>query len=392
MINSFLVVCLVISGVSIPVHGSQDTLKEDLELERQLKLINKPPAKTIHTKNGDILDCIDIYKQLAFDHPLLKNHKIQRKPSFQKSSTKNLADRSSFRLEEVQCPKGYIPVRRTTKEDLIREKQLLKNNIFVQDIPGVHLAELALSSKYSPYYSVNGRNSIYNPPVTKGQMSLSHVWVQNGPIKTNNKISLGWQVSSDLYGDNKTHLYASWTSDNFHNTGCYNLRCPGFVHTNKRTYLGAPMTNISSYGGTTFDFVTYIYMDPKTKNWWIQIDGTDLGYYPAKLFSNLTSADKVGWGGRTLTPHGSLSPQMGSGHFPDKNLYDACYFRTMTFENSSRIRFGPERYQTEKYIDKPKCYDLTYYGNAYEDAPGHLLYMLEFGGPGGKCDDKLVHF
>ncbi|KOM50136.1 hypothetical protein LR48_Vigan08g096300 [Vigna angularis] len=243
-----------------------------------------------------------------------------RKPSFQKSSTKNLADRSSFRLEEVQCPKGYIPVRRTTKEDLIREKQLLKNNIFVQDIP-----ELALSSKYSPYYSVNGRNSIYNPPVTKGQMSLSHVWVQNGPIKTNNKISLGWQ-------------------------------------------------------------------DPKTKNWWIQIDGTDLGYYPAKLFSNLTSADKVGWGGRTLTPHGSLSPQMGSGHFPDKNLYDACYFRTMTFENSSRIRFGPERYQTEKYIDKPKCYDLTYYGNAYEDAPGHLLYMLEFGGPGGKCDDKLVHF
>ncbi|XP_014524381.1 uncharacterized protein LOC106780598 [Vigna radiata var. radiata] len=392
MINSFFVVCLVIIGVSIPVYGSQDTLKEDLELERQLELINKPPVKTIHTKNGDIVDCIDIYKQLAFDHPLLKNHKIQRKPSFQKSSTKNLADRSSFRLEKVQCPKGYIPVRRTIKEDLIREKQLLKSSIFVQDIPGVHLAELTVGTKYGPYYGANGRNSIYNPPVTNGQISLSHVWVQNGPINTNNKISLGWQVSPDLYGDNKTHLYASWTSDNFHRTGCYNIRCPGFVQINRQTYLGQVMTDISSYGGQTFDFFTYIYMDPKTKNWWLQIDGNDLGYYPAKLFSNMTSADKVGWGGRTLTPHGSTSPQMGSGHFPDRDLYHACYFRTITFENSSRVRFGPLNHQTEKYDDQPKCYGLTYYGDGYKDGGGHLLFMLKFGGPGGKCDDKLVHF
>lgn len=29
------------------------------------------------TEHGDILDCIDINRQLAFDHPLLKNHTIQ---------------------------------------------------------------------------------------------------------------------------------------------------------------------------------------------------------------------------------------------------------------------------------------------------------------------------
>ncbi|KAJ0883806.1 putative neprosin activation peptide [Helianthus annuus] len=28
-------------------------------------------------KDGDIVDCVDIYKQPAFDHPLLKNHTIQ---------------------------------------------------------------------------------------------------------------------------------------------------------------------------------------------------------------------------------------------------------------------------------------------------------------------------
>jgi hypothetical protein len=32
-----------------------------------------------HVQSGDVgeFDCVDIYKQPAFDHPLLKNHKIQ---------------------------------------------------------------------------------------------------------------------------------------------------------------------------------------------------------------------------------------------------------------------------------------------------------------------------
>ncbi|XP_042949735.1 uncharacterized protein LOC122281923 isoform X3 [Carya illinoinensis] len=51
---------------------------EDLELDRRLKLINKPAIMSFQTEYGDIVDCVDIYKQLAFDHPLLKNHTIQR--------------------------------------------------------------------------------------------------------------------------------------------------------------------------------------------------------------------------------------------------------------------------------------------------------------------------
>lgn len=29
------------------------------------------------TEEGDIIDCVDIDKQPALDHPLLKNHKVQ---------------------------------------------------------------------------------------------------------------------------------------------------------------------------------------------------------------------------------------------------------------------------------------------------------------------------
>lgn len=31
----------------------------------------------LQKEDGDIIDCVDIHKQPAFDHPSLKNHKIQ---------------------------------------------------------------------------------------------------------------------------------------------------------------------------------------------------------------------------------------------------------------------------------------------------------------------------
>ncbi|KAG5110624.1 hypothetical protein JHK82_039847 [Glycine max] len=67
----------ITSGARHKVHGTQNALQEDLELERQLELLNKPPIKSIHTNFGYIVDCIDINKQPAFDHPLLKYHKLQ---------------------------------------------------------------------------------------------------------------------------------------------------------------------------------------------------------------------------------------------------------------------------------------------------------------------------
>uniref|UniRef100_A0A0D3A5J0 Neprosin PEP catalytic domain-containing protein n=2 Tax=Brassica oleracea var. oleracea TaxID=109376 RepID=A0A0D3A5J0_BRAOL len=74
----------------ITVAKSDRTLsleKDEKELVRSLTSINKLAIKSfqnqVHcfafrqTEHGDILDCIDINKQLAFDHPLLKNHTIQ---------------------------------------------------------------------------------------------------------------------------------------------------------------------------------------------------------------------------------------------------------------------------------------------------------------------------
>ncbi|KAF3961171.1 hypothetical protein CMV_014185 [Castanea mollissima] len=72
-----VVLCLFLAG-SFRVNEARVISNEgDLGLERQLRLINKPPVKSIQTEFGHIVDCIDINKQLSFDHPLLKDHKIQ---------------------------------------------------------------------------------------------------------------------------------------------------------------------------------------------------------------------------------------------------------------------------------------------------------------------------
>ncbi|QCE01271.1 hypothetical protein DEO72_LG7g2567 [Vigna unguiculata] len=171
--------------------------------------------------------------------------------------------------------------------------------------------------------------------------------------------------------------------DNYHKTGCYNLVCPGFVQTHDAIYLGEPFTIVSSYGGPTFDFLTSITRDPLTKNWWLRVKNHYIGYYPAELFSNMTTANKVGWGGRTVTPHGTLSPPMGSGHFSILDFNHASYFRLIAYRNTSKKSYGPKHYQLQKYVDKPDCYNLFYYDNLRENLQNSILY----GGPGGNCGD-----
>ncbi|WOL08704.1 hypothetical protein Cni_G17457 [Canna indica] len=50
------------------------TEEEEMELERELQSLNKPFVTSFKDEYGITYDCVDFYKQPAFDHPLLKNH------------------------------------------------------------------------------------------------------------------------------------------------------------------------------------------------------------------------------------------------------------------------------------------------------------------------------
>ncbi|CAN6817987.1 hypothetical protein YC2023_038126 [Brassica napus] len=41
-----------------------------------------PPVLTVMSPDGDIVDCININEQPAFDHPLLRNHTVLEAPAY----------------------------------------------------------------------------------------------------------------------------------------------------------------------------------------------------------------------------------------------------------------------------------------------------------------------
>ena len=72
---------------------------------------------------------------------------LQKRPRFPLRTTKNvglsLNKPSMFGLLEDACPSGTVPIRRTTKEDLIAIRSM-SNNIYPQTAaaPGIHVSSL----------------------------------------------------------------------------------------------------------------------------------------------------------------------------------------------------------------------------------------------------------
>ncbi|XP_059277724.1 protein neprosin-like [Lycium ferocissimum] len=297
------------------VQGEKKLFKlKDVELEKQLKLLNKQAIKTIKTKNGDIYDCIDFYKQHAFDHPLLKDHNFhpKMKPTLsrmkQNSDASTTSRSSTMRLKNGGCPSGTVPIKRTTKDDLIRQRSM--------------------------------------PPPENVNFDAQFVG-----------------VDPTLYGDNQTRLFIHIQAGKIH---CFNTLCPGFIIVNTEIPLGMSYEdNISERGGTTWEDTMYIQrvllylfllckifimfiqiyelqfernvntdidiLFFKTKdvvgNWWLLIGENyeQIGFWPPRIFTDLASfATNVEWGGVVYSPPGVPAPPMGSSFFPSENsAYDA---------------------------------------------------------------------
>ncbi|XP_058746718.1 protein neprosin-like [Vicia villosa] len=329
---------------------------------RQVNFANESHVKSFMTQSGHIVDCVDIYKQPAFNHPLLKNHKLQRKPSFE--TDKITSTKPINWLEKVRCPKGTVLIQRITKDDIARGKSLLNNSLIYQDSSPGHEAKVSIQ-KRPAFYGITG--------------TTSYLYIENANNNLN-KILVGWHVFPELYkGSDSTFLFTSWTSDGFKNTGCYNMLCQGFVQTNTLYYLGSEIPRTSVYDGETYEMEISLARDPESKNWFLAIATTIIGYFPGELFSNFDYADGAGWGGKTITPPNVINPQMGSGYFPDKdNFKHGCYFRFIGIRVHDSGEFsGPEN--VEVHSDVPSCYKVEFYGEDIEE----YGYSLQFGGPGG---------
>lgn len=377
-----------------------------VEVQRHLKRLNKQAVKSIKSPDGDIIDCVHISHQPAFDHPFLKNHTIQMRPShhpegqvlLEKSklitSKQKPPPRSQLWHNNGRCPRNTIPVRRTKKEDLLRASSVKKYGRKLQRTTPNPLSlqpDLLDESGHQhaiayvegdAYYGAKATINVWEPRIEQGnEFSLSQVWVIGGFFGEDlNSIEAGWQVSPDLYGDNNTRLFTYWTTDSYQATGCYNLLCSGFIQVNSEIAMGATIYPVSKYEGFQYDISILVWKDPKEGHWWLQFGNNYvLGYWPSFLFSYLSeSASMIEWGGEVVNsePGGEhTSTAMGSGRFAGEGFGKSSYFRNIQVVDGSNNLRDPTGIAA--FTEQANCYNVQigHGGGQW----GNYFY---FGGPG----------
>ncbi|PNY08967.1 hypothetical protein L195_g005508 [Trifolium pratense] len=413
--SKVIVIFIILLVLAISVYGTNNdgsfSRQKILEVERKLQHLRKHSLKTIQSEDGDTIDCIDINKQPAFDHPALKDHKIQMAPSYtsaKKGTTEVTKTRSKTneKLASQQvwrksgsCPKGTIPVRRIRKRELLKAHSIdeygrkkpsilnrkvsdkLNQNVdsFVQQQNHSKAIVFAYGFRY-----VGGKGDIRvaYPFVEKDdEYSTAQVSLINGSYDYYELVESGWAVNPSVYGDRNTRLFVYWTADGSHRTGCFDLTCPGFIQTNSEIALGATIYPIPIPGGLPYQITIYIQKDEMTNNWWVQYgeEKTNIGYWPSELFMGMRSnAESVEWGGEVYstavghTPH--TKTQMGSGFYGSWGYPVAASILGMRVHDNYPMWKIPE--WVDKFSDEYNCYNVEYIAD-YVDDP--LFY---YGGPG----------
>ncbi|KAL3630975.1 hypothetical protein CASFOL_023959 [Castilleja foliolosa] len=393
-------------------------------IQRHLDKINKTPVLTFQSPDGDIIDCVHKRKQPALDHPLLKNHKIQKVPTEipkairmakpEDAKGKSVNSSTTTRVDGVwqtwhqkgqRCPVGTVPIRRSTVDDVTRAKSLYyfgkKQSKYGNtaattvaasggrraNAPDVvsgngHEHAIAYTTSSEEVFGAKATINVWDPSIeVVNEFSLSQIWVLSGSFDGSdlNSIEAGWQVSPELYGDSRPRLFTYWTSDAYQATGCYNLLCSGFIQTNSRIAIGAAISPVSSVGGNQYDVTILIWKDPKLGNWWMGFgDDTLVGYWPTELFTHLTDrATMVEWGGEIVNSRANgehTSTQMGSGHFAEDGFAKASYFRNLEVVDSDNNLIAAQDVST--LAENTNCYNIK---SSYNSEWGTHFY---YGGPG----------
>ncbi|XP_020271513.1 uncharacterized protein LOC109846677 [Asparagus officinalis] len=293
----FIVLMLLMSGARlITARMEFPTQVEIGELSKQ----NNTAIKTVQGANGEIIDCVDIYKQPAFDHPLLKNHSIELRPSFipdmKRGNSSSYAIAEQSWLKSGSCPKGTIPILRATKDGLLRANS--SGSCSIHDVEPTNCRVEVAGARAraeAPYYGVTGIINVWSLLVMTKEWSLSSI----AAVSQQSFVESGWGASPILFGDSKTRFIANWRDGN---KGCFNLRCPGFVQVSSTVALGAFLYPTSEYNGKQYVIQPTIYKDDVQKKWWLMLEDEVVGYWPMVLFSNLESASIVEWLGRISHP------------------------------------------------------------------------------------------
>ncbi|KAF5953345.1 hypothetical protein HYC85_006201 [Camellia sinensis] len=309
------------------------------DVYKQLKHLNKPSLKSIKSPDGDIIDCVHISHQPAFDHPLLKNHTIQMRPSYHpeglfeenKESIPKSNEGISKSITQLwhlngRCPEETIPIRRTKKKEILSASSIksfgkkqhgtIPKPAMSTQPESINLSgheHAGVSVQGDKYYGTKATVNVWKPIIQQSkEFSLSQLWVVAGSYPSDlNTVEAGWQD----------------------------------------TTKGA---------------------------WWLQFGNEVVGYWPTSLFSYLVdSASVIQWGGEVLNFASGgqhTTTQMGSGRFPKEGFGKASYIKNIQIVDGSNNLRAPIGVST--FAEQSNCYNVQMGINSDW---GNYVY---YGGPG----------
>ncbi|WCJ39639.1 hypothetical protein M5689_020613 [Euphorbia peplus] len=173
----------------------------------------------------------------------------------------------------------------------------------------------------------------------------------------------------------------NYQADSEEKTGCYNLKCPGFVQISTKLAVGADLSPVSTYNAKQFQIQLTIHKDKSSGNWWLRYGKEEIGYWPSSIFTSLAeSSSQILWGGEIVNsrPNGKhTSTQMGSGHFSTEGFGKAAYVGNLGYADNSGAIITPDPNKLLQVVTSPDCYDFKYGPRGTE-----LGLHFYFGGPG----------
>lgn len=354
--------------------------------------------ETTRTPSGQILDWIDIYSQ----HP---RGVIATPPPAPKINAGRFRGRETkmarFELQDKakRGPEGTVPVLRTDIKKLRFNKTLqeylskhgqrtvthnIDGHTFEQpEAGGPH--DYAATSQTVTCVGGEGSISLFDPYTAHSdEFSLSQIALLASSKSGRQTVEAGWQEFWDINGDWIPHLFVFYTINGYSkqgdNLGGYNQKVKGWVQHSNAVYPGAISNHVSTPGGAQWElFIKYQLFQG---NWWLNVGGEWVGYYPASLFSNpglANQADSIQFFGE-IVDSGShpeaTKTQMGTGYFAERRWPYAAYQRLLRYQTNAAGTMTD--YNGSNIVTDSKEYDVDSHMNSGTNWSSYFW----FGGPG----------
>ncbi|KAL6640478.1 hypothetical protein ACP70R_021601 [Stipagrostis hirtigluma subsp. patula] len=367
---------------------------------------------TIQSECGDIIDCVDVYKQPRLKNPLLRDHKIQLKPTMEPPKILHKIEGRNYSFPEQtwrrsgSCPEGTIPIRRkpTSADDEIANRTLPffsygrpTRETTQEDGKAGKLEIAAAYAVNGPYHGASAAIPIWKVEVEPNEFSKNYLLIAspherhftpirgNSPPDIKNQMAVGMAVYPSVLGDDNPRLYIYATNDGGESSHCLNHDC-GFIQTNNQFALGTMFQESSKGGGGDLCFVVVsIYRTTGPAVWWLAINEVAIGYFDPNMFQvPFIESFHNEMGGRVLDtrPGGRhTTTPMGSGMWPSAGIRNAAciaYYLAINNDGGDQVDDPINR-----IVTTPKCYDVKDLGRDL-NRPG---FDVVYGGPGGAdCD------